>query len=189
MNARARAWLLFLAMLAFIIATLQPAYEVSLFLKVRGFQTRTVLLTVVAAALVFAYLLLVGARLRSPWIWLRAAPAVALYLYAMATFIQLPVERFHFVEYFVLFVLALRAAALDLRGAWAYLAATAATALAGLLDEIAQGLNPVRYFDWHDVRMNALAAALAALVCFALFGRNPRLALFEHVPAPRADGA
>ncbi|MBI4878162.1 MAG: VanZ family protein [Planctomycetes bacterium] len=182
MSARAgqrlRSWLLFLAGAACIIVTIDVAFETSLFLRSRGFLWRTVELLFAATAATVAYLLVARARLTSALAYLRSLPAVALFVYAMVTVRSAPSERFHFVEYGVLYLLALRAAVVDARGVAAYFAALAATVLAGWIDECAQGLSAVRYYDVADIKMNALAALLAGLVFFSLFGARPARARF-----------
>lgn len=176
---RLRAWALFFGGIAFIVLTLDVAYEVSLFLRSRGYlwQTIKILFSVSGAALV--YLLVVGAHIRSWWVYARTAPVFAAFIYAMIEVRSSPSERFHFLEYGILYLLALRALALDLRATASYLIALAATVGAGWFDEWQQGMSPVRYYDPEDIEMNALAATLAMLVCLSLFGREPSRARFE----------
>lgn len=182
---RLGSWAAFVAGVAFIVLTLDLAYEVSLFLRSRGYQWETVKLLFAGASAVLLYLLVFGAGLRRPGPYLRALPALVAFGYAMTTIPGSPAERFHFLEYGVLYVLALRAVVLDVRGAWAYPLAWLPVVLAGWLDETLQGMSPVRYYDVEDIQMNALAAALAALVCASLFGRAAAAARFAHLP-PRA---
>ncbi len=185
---RLRAWLLFLAGVAFIALTLDVAYEVSLFLRSRGYLWQTIQVLFAASSVVLLYLLVFGAGLRSPWVYARTAPFLVLFVLAMLRTRSSPSERFHFLEYGILFLLALRAAAIDLRGAWSYPVALVATGLAGWFDEWQQGLSPVRYYDVEDIEMNVLAAALAGLVCLALFGLRPDRARFDGL-ASRPDDA
>jgi hypothetical protein len=184
---RLRAYGAFLLAVAFIAATLDLAFELSSFLRARGFLWTTVQALFVVAGSVFAYLLWFGAGIRSPLTYLRAAPVIVLFGYAMVTTRTSPGERFHFLEYGLVYILALRAVAIDVRGLAAYPCAVALTAIAGWFDEHMQAFSPQRYFDWGDIRMNALAASLAALICFALFGRDPSLARFPHLPPARDD--
>src|SRR5690606_1800101 len=102
--------------------------------------------------------------IRSGWVYARTAPALLAFCYAMVETRSSPSERFHFLEYGVLFLLALRAAAVDTRGLVPYVVAFVATTGAGWFDEWLQGQSPVRYYDVDDIRMNALAAALAGVV-------------------------
>ncbi len=178
---RVRAWSLFVLFLAFIILTLDTAYEVSLFLRSRGYLWQTVKLLFAVAAAAMLYLLVVGARVTSPWVYLRTTPAFVAFAFAMIHVRSSPSERFHFLEYGVLYLLSLRALTIDVRGTWPYLLALVVTSLAGWFDEYVQGLSPVRYYDVDDIRMNVLAAALAGLVCFALFGAAPERSRFTHM--------
>ncbi len=175
---RLRSWLLFLFGAACIIATLDVAFETSLFLRARGCLWRTVEILFAATAAVVTYLLVVRACVASVLIYLRSLPALAFFVYAMIRMRSAPSERFHFVEYGVLYLLALRATVVDVRNLLAYFVALVATALAGWIDECAQGLSAVRYFDVEDIKMNVVAAFLAGLVFFSLFGARPARARF-----------
>lgn len=186
-RARGRAWLLFVVGVIFIALTLDIAFEISLFLRSRGYLWQTIQMLFAASGAALAYLLVFGAGIRSPWVYVRTAPVFAAFLYAMIQTRSSPSERFHFLEYGILFLLALRAAALDLRGAWPYVVALVVTSLAGWFDEWVQGMSPVRYYDVEDIKMNALAAAMAGLVCFALFGLRPERALFRGLAASGDD--
>jgi hypothetical protein len=50
----------------------------------------------------------------------------------------------------------------------AFAMALGLTALAGLGDELWQGVLPNRHFDWRDVRLNAISGALALAAAIAL---------------------
>lgn len=183
-----RAWFWFVAMVVFIATTLALAFDVSSFLRARGFLWPTVRSLFALAGAAFAYLLVFGAGLRSPGPYLRAAPLLALYLYAMVEMRKSPAERFHFLEYGVLYVLALRAVAIEVRTPLAYAIAVAPAALAGWFDEVLQGHTPNRHFDWGDVRMNVVAVVIAAAVCCALFGRRPELSHFPYLGEAKGRG-
>lgn len=183
-SARFHAWMVFVAMVIFIATTLGLAFDVSSFLRARGYLWPTVQSMFAIAGSCFVYLLVFGAGLNRPLPYLRAVLPLGLYLYAMLEMRKSPAERFHFLEYGVLYVLALRAISIDLPNPLAYALAILPTGLAGWFDEYLQGMTPKRYFDWGDVRMNFAAVALAALVCFSLFGRDPRLSRFPHLPRP-----
>lgn len=185
---RLAAWGLFLAGFGFILATLDLAYAVSSFLRPRGFMWPTVMLLSSCAGAAVAYLLYFGAGLRTLRPWLSAAPLLAVYLVAMVKMRSAPAERFHFVEYGLLHLLALRAAAVDLRGAAAYAVAAAATACASVLDEVAQGYaTATRRFDREDVRMNLVAVILSGFVFAALFGRDIARARFPELARPESE--
>jgi hypothetical protein len=103
--------------------------------------------------------------------WVVVATAGAATLVA-ASFLRLPEERLHFVEYGLL--AALVHGALSQRqarhvGLWTVML----TAAAGLGDELIQGILPNRYFGWRDVALNAGAGTLVA-ISLALLDRCPR---------------
>lgn len=169
---RIAAWLAFFACFAFIVATLDVAFAASSFLRSRGYLTSTVRTLFGVAGVLFAYVVFVGASVRRPIVWMRTAPAFALFFYAAIRLREQPGEQFHFIEYGVLFFFALRAAAIDTPPWLAYVIGFAAASLAGWCDEMLQDRSPVRVFDIEDVHMNMIAAALAAVICFLLFGRD-----------------
>jgi hypothetical protein len=184
-GSRLQSWLLFVGMVAFIASTLALAFDVSSFLRARGYLWTTVQSLFAAFALAFGYALAFGAGLRSPLPYLRAFPFIAIYIYATIEMRKSPAERFHFLEYGILYYLALRALVLDVRHPVVFALAIIPTALAGYLDEVLQGKTSSRYFDWGDVEMNAVAAVLAATVLASLFGKRPELARLPYLPRPR----
>lgn len=81
--------------------------------------------------------------------------------YALAlSWLKIPEERMHLVQYGVLVVLVVRALKLDVSTPKACVAAVVITSLAGWGDEGIQYLLPNRYFDWKDVFLNAISAVL-----------------------------
>ncbi len=188
-RTRLTSWLMFFAMVASIESTLVLAFNISSFLRARGFLWPTVKCLFVGAAFTFSYLLAFGARLVSLRVLVRTLPAIACYVYAMVEMRKSPAERFHFLEYGILYLLALRAISIDVPNPNAYLLAWVPPTLSGYLDECLQGLTPQRYFDWGDVRMNAVAAAFSAFICFSLFGRYPQLSRFPFLLEPNDDEA
>lgn len=184
---RIRAWGLFLLLFAFIAATLDLAFETSSFLAARGYLWKTVRAMFVVAGAAFAYVVAVGAGIRSPLVWLRTIPALALFFHAAVELRASPGERFHFIEYGVLYLLALRATSLESKPVLAYLRALAATSIAGWVDEVLQGMSDVRVYDPADVRMNIIAAALSMVVCALLFGRGVERARFDGLRLPKRD--
>ena len=91
-------------------------------------------------------------------IWLGAVAAVTIHLAGRFTS---PEEALHFLEYGLLGVLAFRALAHRLDDAGIYLAAALVCAILGTFDEVIQWMTPRRFFDFRDIRLNALAGALA----------------------------
>ncbi|MBF0296390.1 MAG: VanZ family protein [Magnetococcales bacterium] len=99
---------------------------------------------------------------------LAALPFVAILALA-ATTVDNPVERVHFLEYGLLAYLVFRAAGKP-RGrglAWVY----CAVVVAGFSDELIQGMLPNRFFDLHDVAMNAVGSAIG--LWFGVMTRRP----------------
>ena len=181
---RISSWLLFAAAFGFIVATLELAFEASSFLMSRGYLWTTIKTLFGVAFVSFAYLLIVGARIRTLRPYLHSLPAFAAFAYAVPELRDSPAERFHFIEYGALYLIALRAIAVDVRGLAAYPLAVLVTAAAGYADESMQGMSDYRYFDWDDVKMNAYAALFAAWICISLFGRDPGRARFDGLRAP-----
>lgn len=90
----------------------------------------------------------------------RAAAAAALAYGALIAYLSAaPDEVVHIAEYGVLSLLAwwMLAPAAGRGAPWA---ALALTSLVGFVDECTQGATPGRYFDWRDVAVNSIAAAV-----------------------------
>ena len=173
MTRRLVAWLLFAALGAVILLTLDLAYEVSLYLQTRGFLWPTVALLSCLAVVVTLYLTATSGMVKHPLAYARAVIPLMLLVTAVMTLRSSPAERFHFLEYGLLYLLALRAVLLDIPGPLAYVVALAPSGLMGWLDEWIQSLSAVRYFDPLDIWTNALAAALTGLVSLSLLGLRP----------------
>lgn len=93
--------------------------------------------------------------------WLTVAGAGTAWL--LRDQLQSSVEAFHFVEYAALGVLFFRAWRLHLRDPLVYPLALASVALVAWTDEFLQWLMPGRFWDFRDVRLNALAGAIGLL--------------------------
>ena len=70
-------------------------------------------------------------------------------------------EALHFLEYGFLGLLAFRALSHDTRDVTIYASAVAMVSIVASLDEVTQWVTPGRYFDLHDVKLDALSAVLA----------------------------
>lgn len=184
-NERAAAWLAFLGAVAIVLTTLDLAYEISLYLRARGLMMNTVVAAAAVVGTVFFYAVTVGAGVRRLTPFLRASLPLAIFLYAMFTMRKSPAERFHFVEYGGLALLALRAIAVDVRTVIAYPIAIVVAGAAGWLDEWLQGRSAVRYFDEVDLYVNLVAVVLAVIIAATLFGRDVGRARFPHLAARR----
>ena len=95
---------------------------------------------------------------------------IALAYLAVASRLEIVQERIHLVEYGVVALLVRRSLEPPGGGgeARASAAAFSVTALAGLGDELLQGVLPNRHFDWRDVRLNAISGALALVAAIVL---------------------
>lgn len=171
---RLRRWGLFAAAVVFVASTLDLAFELSLFLQSRGYLWKTVRTLFLASVAVTGYVLWFDLRIRSPGRLAAILAALAVFAGAMVTTRDRPAERFHFLEYGLIALLAWRAARLDFAPKAAVPLAFGAAAAAGLFDEWLQGLSAVRYFDWRDVRTNALAALLAVAIAWCAHALRPR---------------
>lgn len=182
---RAAGWFAFLGAVAIVLTTLDLAYEVSLYLRARGLMMNTVIVSAILVGTIFFYAVTVGAGVRSAAPFLRALLPLGIFLYAMFTMRKSPAERFHFVEYGGLALLALRAIAVDVRSVVAYPLAIVVAGAAGWLDEWLQGRSAVRYFDEVDLFVNLVAVVLAVVIAATLFGRDVGRARFPHLAARR----
>jgi hypothetical protein len=90
--------------------------------------------------------------------WLAACSAG--YLYYAYVLRAVPEETLHFLQYGMLGYLVFRALSHNIRDVAIYFNAAAACALIGALDEVIQWITPQRYFDWRDVKLNAVSGAL-----------------------------
>jgi hypothetical protein len=80
-----------------------------------------------------------------------------------ASRLKTPEEALHFLEYGVLGVLVFRALSYTLRDSAIYPTAVLVCTLVGTIDEILQWVTPQRYWEFRDVGLNALSAALAQI--------------------------
>lgn len=151
---------------AAILSTLSTAQQLLLVLRERGLLRGTVLGVFLVAALALVAAVAVG---RPGWretlVVLALGLAYALLLRQMA----MHQERLHILEYGALALLVLAALEERCRALsssppphWPpYFFACLVTALAGLVDELIQGILPSRVGDPRDVAFNAFAGALA----------------------------
>lgn len=86
---------------------------------------------------------------------------------------RLMVERFHYLEYGLLYALWFRVVRHFVRGRACYLAAFVLCSVFGLADEVVQFYLPNRHFDWGDVWMNVVGCGFGAAV-MAIFTRYRR---------------
>jgi hypothetical protein len=170
-SERVRRWGWVGAWAGFIYATLYVARPVCEFLKQYPWFSLSVNATIVIfimAVLIYSF------RKKYPYF---AGTYILLFLVLAGygwgiTLLQIPEERLHFLEYGILAFLAYRALILDLKNGWAYVTAFVLTSLIGLGDEGIQYLLPNRYYQFQDVCLNSVSAALGLLLVFVLY-RKP----------------
>ncbi|HEX4956163.1 MAG TPA: VanZ family protein [Thermoanaerobaculia bacterium] len=158
-----------------IYSTLGLVRTVTTFLRDRNLLRLSIgLVFALAAAGVVGWMM----RRRARWQEWAALAGIAVAYAAIFPFAVAPEERIHLLQYGALAVLlflalAERPLSLPRRATFAVLLTT----LAGLVDEILQGLHPARYWDIRDVAFNALAGAIAvaALVVMERAGEKGQL--------------
>ena len=160
-----RWWRLTLVLLGLVYLSLWPLQFALDFLRARNLlRASLALLFLAAAGAVVASLARRRAGRRE---WLTLALVAAVYA-ALASSLEIVQERLHLLEYGLVALgfrraLAARAAAGEAAGGRWRPALTAAglTALAGLVDELLQGVLPNRHYDLRDVGLNALSGVVA----------------------------
>ncbi len=164
-----RLWLLVLAVIVAIYATLGPAGTLAAFLRENNLLRITIAVVLVLA---------LGAI---TWQWVKRRPsrgeigvalAVATVYLMVWVRIHTPEERTHLFEYGLVAVLIHLALSERLRNGRrvpvAAVLAVVVTALVGWLDEGIQALLPNRFYDINDVGFNALAGLMAVGASVAL---------------------
>ncbi|MEW6745749.1 MAG: VanZ family protein [Planctomycetota bacterium] len=164
---RLLAWGVFGVSALAVSASQTVAFTVSYFLRQRDLLR----LTMLGVAAVFGVLLLdrlLAARTTwKPHTLLPSAIGTTALAYEVLASAN-PAEALHGVEFFALAVLAHRALLIDTRGLLAYLFTVTVVAAYGLADELIQGTNPLRRFDWADVYLNARVALFSTLTICGL---------------------
>ena len=165
MSARTRDWLIAIAYVAFIFATLGVVRPPIAYLRAHNCLRLTI-------AVLFFICSLQGLR-----ILLRNYPrniyrlsfffVLLLIYYFVARTIRLPEEQLHFFEYGlvgILFLRALQHSKMPLPvlflSAWTISSAT------GWCDELLQGITPGRHYDIRDIGFNVVASGLGLIVYF-----------------------
>ena len=159
------SWLLVFLWSLFILATIPFARTIQRFVAARWGRESFVVFTlgaiVVLTVALSIYLWRSPKRLGGAQVlWL--VGVLAVYFYT-ATRLKAPEEALHFLEYGVLGVLAFRALSHTMRDSAIYPAAVLICALVGTIDEILQWITPQRYWEFRDVGLNVLSAALAQI--------------------------
>jgi len=160
-QGEARAWIAFLVTALLVLLTIPLARQAQHLVEA----------TVGSGFFLFIVLAGIGAAAWAAWRRLRIAEpgpnrriwvliGVALAYVGGAFYLRKnPEEAVHLLEYGALGVLAARALAYRLPGAWVYPAAALLGASVGILDEAIQWMTPSRHWDLRDLAINALAAS------------------------------
>ncbi|MCK4881526.1 MAG: VanZ family protein [Candidatus Omnitrophica bacterium] len=169
-SRRIRRWILAGAWTGLIYSTLYIVRPICEFLKQYAgfsfFVNAGIVFFGISIVLVFVKTKRIRRRLTYALLFL----VIAVYSLGM-TWLSIPEERLHFVEYGVLAFLIYRALILDLRAGQSFLAAFAITSLIGLGDEGIQYLLPNRYYQFKDVCLNSASAALGLALTYVI-GRD-----------------
>ena len=118
-------------------------------------------------AIVIAVVFIKGKFLRRPSSYFLLAVILALYVREMVV-LSIPEERLHLIEYGLLAFLVYRALALDMKDRWAFPGALLITFLIGWGDEGIQYLLPNRYYQFKDVCLNGVSAALGLALVYVV---------------------
>jgi hypothetical protein len=164
-----RLWLLSLAVMVAIYASLGPARIVVDFLRAQNLLRLSFGAVTLLVVLAFLWQ---WRKERAGWSEVGVACGVALAYGWTFLRIENPAERTHLIEYGIVAALlhqALLERARQGRAIPRPAALTvAATALLGLIDEVIQAALPSRVFDWNDVVFNALAGGMVVAARLAL---------------------
>lgn len=178
-NPHGKQWLswlwVFLCALA-IFFTVPLARTIQNFVSEHIGRTFFGIAVLVAAGATFVgvfYLLYVRLKIRDVknYIWLTLVSAA--YVYFTIKLWKHPEEAVHFIEYGILGLLLFRAFRHHIDDKSIFLAAFLAGSLVGIFDEVLQWIVPDRYWDFRDVRLNALSSGLIQILMWK--GIRPEL--------------
>ena len=166
-SKRVGRWMLAVAWTGLIYSTLYIVRPICEFLKqYAGFSF------FVNAGIIFFGISTVLVFVKTKRVCRRATYALLLLVMAVYSlgmaWLSIPEERLHFVEYGILVFLVYRALILDLKGWPVYLLAFLTTSLIGLGDEGIQYLLPNRHYQFKDVCLNSVSAALGLAFVYVL---------------------
>lgn len=160
-ESRARSWWWVALVTALLYVGIVFARDLQEFVEARF--GRVAFLVIVAIALVVIAIPAFISAARRWWSFLWLVGIGAAYAWGVWRLRYAPVEALHFVEYAVLGIFLFRAFSHDIRDPLVYAASALAGGLIGAVDEIIQYLEPRRSFEFHDMRLNAVAGGLMQL--------------------------
>ncbi len=139
----------------------------------REFFTYSVLFFVATGLAVLLYVFIFKLRVKnvSQYIWLFIC--TGLYVYFVIQLKRHPEEAIHFIEYGLLSYFLFKALSRRIHDQTIYLTAVLFVLFIGVIDEFLQWLTPDRYWDFRDVRLNALAGGIFLLAVWK--GIKPKI--------------
>lgn len=166
-------WSLSAVWTIFIYATLGIVRPICEFLRQWGALNFLVSGAIIVTIIAAVWLALLRRPPRQKRVYLFLILILAAYA-GLMVYLRIPEERVHLLQYGMLAFLIYRAAKLDVADIRAYGVSLSLTSLLGWIDECLQHITPGRFFDWKDVLLNAVSAALALALIFVLQNRSPQ---------------
>ncbi|MFN0118395.1 MAG: VanZ family protein [Elusimicrobiota bacterium] len=167
MSSKKFNWILAIGYVFFIYATLNIARTPLAYLRAHGYLKLTLnTLFFLSALSMTTYLLWYKTR---EW-WRYIFLFFTFYLYSyFSKFTQTPEELVHFFQYGLVGVLFLRALEKhDFNKPFSWVMAFFIASIAGIIDELLQGLLPNRHYDARDILLNVISVTLGLCSYFSL---------------------
>ncbi|MBP9824308.1 MAG: VanZ family protein [Thermoanaerobaculia bacterium] len=165
-----RTWVLVGIYVAVLFASVPFARDIVVGLREQHLLGTSVTLLYFAAVVGLVYHVVFDVRL-SDRIAFLALVLLALVTGSLVLGLAVPEERIHFLQYGLLALLCRRALAWHFEPRGQVLGAVALASVAGVLDEVLQGVTPDRVCDARDMMINSVAAFLAIVAEEALHNR------------------
>ncbi|MBP9144503.1 MAG: VanZ family protein [Thermoanaerobaculia bacterium] len=169
-SSAARTWVLVGIYVAVLFASVPFARDIVVGLREQHLLGTSVTLLYFAAVVGLVYHVVFDVRL-SDRIAFLALVLLALVTGSLVLGLAVPEERIHFLQYGLLALLCRRALAWHFEPRGQVLGAVALASVAGVLDEVLQGVTPDRVCDARDMMINSVAAFLAIVAEEALHNR------------------
>jgi VanZ family protein len=130
----------------------------------KEYFTFAVLFVVISGLLATLYFLIFKFRVKnvSQYIWL--VISCSIYIYFTFQLKKHPEEAVHLIEYSLLTYFIFKALSYRIRDWTVYITPILLVAFAGTIDEFIQWLLPSRVWDYKDIRLNTLSAAIFTLI-------------------------
>lgn len=163
-------WLLVSAYVAILLASVPYARNIVVGLREQHLLGTSVTLLYFVAIVGVVYHVVFDVRL-SDRIAFFALVLLTLVTGSLVLGLAVPEERIHFLQYGLLAILCRKALANHVSPRGQVLGAMVLASLAGIVDELLQGLTPERVCDPRDMALNAVAAFLALVAEEAMHNR------------------